>query len=43
MPESSNRKEIHTYNQMPGGLGRLGCVLLIEIEQKARRKLLLKE
>ena len=43
MPESSNRKEIHTYNQMLGGLGHLGCVLLIEIEEEARRKPPLKE
>jgi len=41
--ESSIREEIDTYNQMLGGSGHLGCVLLIEIEEEARRKPLLEE
>ncbi len=41
--ESSIRKEIDTYNQTLGGPGHLGCVLLIEIEEEARRKPLLEE
>ena len=41
--ESSIREEIDTYNQTLGGSGHLGCVLLIEIEEEARRKPLLEE
>ena len=39
--ESSIREELSTYNAMLGGPGQLGCALLIEIEDEARRRPLL--
>jgi len=39
--ESSIREELDTYNAMLGGSGQLGCALLIEIEDEARRRPLL--
>ncbi|SVD47574.1 uncharacterized protein METZ01_LOCUS400428, partial [marine metagenome] len=39
--ESSIREELNTYNAMLGGPGQLGCALLIEIEDEARRRPLL--
>lgn len=35
--------EIATYNELLGGPGELGCTLLIEIEDEARRDVLLRE
>jgi|TARA_B110000438_G_scaffold227858_1_gene222334 hypothetical protein len=39
--ESSIREELDTYNTMLGGSGQLGCALLIEIEDEAKRRPLL--
>ena len=41
--ESSIREEIDAYNEVLGGPGHLGCALLIEIEEEARRQPLLEE
>ncbi|MBJ29806.1 MAG: hypothetical protein CL466_00095 [Acidimicrobiaceae bacterium] len=40
--ESAIVEEIDTYNGMLGGPGQLGCALLIEIEDEAKRRPLLK-
>ena len=39
--EASIREELDTYNGLLGGAGQLGCALLIEIEDEARRQVLL--
>ena len=39
--ESGIREELDIYNAMLGGPGQLGCALLIEIEDEARRRPLL--
>jgi hypothetical protein len=39
--ESGIREELDTYNGMLGGPGQLGCALLIEIEDEAKRRPLL--
>ncbi len=39
--ESGIREELDTYNGMLGGSGQLGCALLIEIEDEAKRRPLL--
>ena len=39
--ESGIREELDTYNAMLGGPGQLGCALLIEIEDEAKRRPLL--
>ncbi len=39
--ETSIREELDTYNGMLGGPGQLGCALLIEIEDEAKRRPLL--
>ncbi len=39
--ESAIRGELDIYNSMLGGPGRLGCALLIEIEDEAKRRPLL--
>jgi hypothetical protein len=39
--EASIREELDTYNGLLGGAGQLGCALLIEIEDEARRQDLL--
>ena len=39
--ETSIREELEIYNGMLGGPGRLGCALLIEIEDEAKRRPLL--
>lgn len=41
--EADIQAEIDTYNEMLGGPGDLGCVLLIEIDDVEKRALLLKE
>jgi hypothetical protein len=35
--ESDIRHELNTYNELLGGVGELGCTLLIEIEEPAVR------
>ena len=39
--ESGIREELDVYNSMLGGPGQLGCALLIEIEDEAKRRPLL--
>ncbi|MDG1988946.1 MAG: DUF3501 family protein [Acidimicrobiales bacterium] len=39
--ETSIHEELETYNGMLGGAGQLGCALLIEIEDEAKRRPLL--
>lgn len=39
--ETSIHEELETYNGMLGGPGQLGCALLIEIEDEAKRRPLL--
>ena len=39
--ENSIHEELETYNGMLGGPGQLGCALLIEIEDEAKRRPLL--
>ena len=39
--ESGIREELDIYNSMLGGPGQLGCALLIEIEDEAKRRPLL--
>ncbi len=39
--ESSIQEELDTYNSLLGGPGQLGCTLLIEIEDEAKRQPLL--
>ncbi|MBC8363686.1 MAG: DUF3501 family protein [Actinobacteria bacterium] len=39
--ESSIQEELDTYNEVLGGPGQLGCALLIEIEDEAKRQPLL--
>ncbi len=39
--ESAIREELDIYNSMLGGPGQLGCALLIEIEDEAKRRPLL--
>jgi len=41
--EADIRHEIDTYNELLGGSGELGCTLLIEIDDPARRQSLLRE
>jgi|TARA_B100002003_G_scaffold251886_1_gene298489 hypothetical protein len=39
--EASIQQELDTYNELLGGPGQLGCALLIEIEDEAKRRPLL--